>query len=736
MKFKRQFLRPILIALFISAWTVTSVSAHALLLRSNPAANAVLDQPPVQVEMFFSEALEPNLSSIGVIDSNNLAVDAGDVRLDSNDPTRITVSLHRLTDGVYTVTWKAVSAIDGHQTVGTFPFAVGNANAAAVSAILQSSSYRLPISTLISKFLILAALALLVGQRLFISLVWNPALKADQIDFDSSIGKPAVWGRFYHIGLIATLVSIGIGILGQAGQTTGSELAYPWSPEMGSLLTETRLGVIWLSRLALTLLAVWLVGRKASPLRDWSAFAVNLALLFTVTLTSHAATEARPTLAILADWTHLIGMSFWLGGLVYFFTAVRHLRRLGSHLRTKLTSLLTSRFSTNALIFVGLIGLTGFYSAYLRVGSIPALIDTLYGHVLLVKQAFVAGLLTIAATNLLVISPRLKRDHLRGIAATGVVERFGKLLILELTFAGLLLASVSFLTYLPPAKVASPNTDLTGRKEVDDLTMKLDISPGRVGQNTFTLSVMMTDMGHPLPSAKEVLLRFTPDQPNIAPSELELIGQGDGTFIANGTYLSIPGNWQVQAVVRRPDAFDAFADFDFTLQKPGAADQGKTIPRETGLLILFIGLLCGLLTFSVAGARPLRMGAGVPLTLLMLGLGVFLVVRPIPVSIEQANPIPPNGDSVAAGKVIYLVHCVPCHGESGNGDGPLGLALNPRPADLSQHAIPGVHTDAQLFEWITNGFPGSSMPAFKSALSDTDRWNLVNFIRTFTPDNR
>ncbi|HEX9386782.1 MAG TPA: cytochrome c, partial [Anaerolineales bacterium] len=77
--------------------------------------------------------------------------------------------------------------------------------------------------------------------------------------------------------------------------------------------------------------------------------------------------------------------------------------------------------------------------------------------------------------------------------------------------------------------------------------------------------------------------------------------------------------------------------------------------------------------------------------------------------------------------------CVSCHGETGKGDGPLGVVLNPRPADLSQHAIPGVHTDAQLYEWITDGFPGSAMPAWKSRLSDTDRWNLVNFIRTSAP---
>jgi hypothetical protein len=49
------------------------------------------------------------------------------------------------------------------------------------------------------------------------------------------------------------------------------------------------------------------------------------------------------------------------------------------------------------------------------------------------------------------------------------------------------------------------------------------------------------------------------------------------------------------------------------------------------------------------------------------------------------------------------------------------------------HAVPGVHPDAQLFEWISDGFPGSRMPAFRASLSDTDRWHLVNFIRTLAP---
>ncbi len=712
-----------------SALAVPSASAHALLVRSTPAANAVLAQAPVQVEIFFSEPLEEQLSSIRVFDSNNLSVDAGDVRVDPSDPTRLTVTLHSLPEGVYTVTWKVVSSIDGHQTTGSFPFAVGDENAEAVSTIQQSSNFRLPFSTLLSKFLMLASLALLLGHRLFTVRVWEPVLRGDT----NNVFKPLVWDTFYRLGLLGMLIAIGIGMLAQGGQSSGSELAAPWNPELGRILTETRLGVIWLARLALVTLAVFLAGQEKSPLRDWTSFAVNLALLLTVTLTSHAATEPRPLFPMLADWLHLVGMAFWLGGLVYFFTAVRHLHRLDAGLRTQLTSLLAGRFSVHAILFVALIGLTGFYSAYLRVGSWNGLITSLYGHTLLIKQIFVAGLLAIAATNLLVISPQLKRDRLQGVTNSNVVTKFGKLLIFELVFAGLLLASVSFLTYIPPAKLAATTSDLSDSTRVDDLRIDISISPGRIGQNTFRLR--LSSNGEPLRTANEVLLRFTSEQENIAPSDLELIGQGDGTFSAKGTYLSVPGTWQVQAIVRREGKFDAYANFNFTLQKPGTpGENAANVARQTGVLILFTGLLCGFLAFAVEGNATIRLGAGIPLTVLMIGLGVYYFSRPAPASIERLNPIPLTPESITEGKALFLDNCALCHGETGRGDGILGLTLNPRPADLTQHAIVGIHTDAQLFEWISNGFPGSSMPPFKASLSDTDRWHLVNFIRSLAPE--
>ena len=240
--------------LIIGIGIVIPVSAHALLLSSNPAPNAILATSPAQVELFFSEPVAQGLSSLNVFDSNGLQADQKDMRVDPSNPERMTVSLPALETGVYTVSWKAVSATDGHQTEGAFTFSVGSGNnAPAYKPVQQTSSASLPGSALISKWLLLASLALLGGQLPFLRLVWQPALKADAEDLPAAVLTPPAWKRLTWIGLAGTIVAIIIGLLAQAGQATGSELALPWAPAMVALLSTTRLGLIWLARVALAL---------------------------------------------------------------------------------------------------------------------------------------------------------------------------------------------------------------------------------------------------------------------------------------------------------------------------------------------------------------------------------------------------------------------------------------------------------------------------------------------------
>jgi mono/diheme cytochrome c family protein len=94
------------------------------------------------------------------------------------------------------------------------------------------------------------------------------------------------------------------------------------------------------------------------------------------------------------------------------------------------------------------------------------------------------------------------------------------------------------------------------------------------------------------------------------------------------------------------------------------------------------------------------------------------------------DPIPPDDRSLAIGQQVYTTNCETCHGETGRGDGPTGLRLVPRPADLRVHMAPGVHTYGELFYWVSYGFPGSAMSAWKNlGLTDEQIWSVINYAR-------
>jgi len=94
---------------------------------------------------------------------------------------------------------------------------------------------------------------------------------------------------------------------------------------------------------------------------------------------------------------------------------------------------------------------------------------------------------------------------------------------------------------------------------------------------------------------------------------------------------------------------------------------------------------------------------------------------------RKTNPIAANESSLTAGQKIYLKRCVACHGKTGGGDGPDAADLGIHPAKLSDPAI-RTQTDGELFWKITVG--KKPMPSYATRLSPTDRWSVINYLRS------
>ena len=98
----------------------------------------------------------------------------------------------------------------------------------------------------------------------------------------------------------------------------------------------------------------------------------------------------------------------------------------------------------------------------------------------------------------------------------------------------------------------------------------------------------------------------------------------------------------------------------------------------------------------------------------------------------QKNPVPASAEAIKAGAGLYTDYCVACHGDKGKGDGAGAAILSVKPADFTNAKVMGAETDGAIFWKIGTG--RSPMPGWADALSETERWQLVHYIRKLTKD--
>src|SRR5688572_18108164 len=340
------------------------VGAHALYEKSQPSSGAQLETPG-QIQVWFTEPVEPELSELQVLDTARKCVDLQDTHLAPGENRALVVSVPQLPDGTYMVAWSVLSAVDGHVTRGVFPLVVG-AGGLEISVQEEPVTLPNPLDVLARWMLYVGSLAL-AGGFIFRLVIAAPALARLGVpDLERTYDQ-----RLRTYGLIvcgAVAAAMLLGMLVQAANAANVEV---WQA-VGSpfvRLVGTQVGTIWGFRfgsvVALALALVLLPGQ----LRTWAGLITGVALLLSISLISHAAGVPTGTwLAIGVDWLHQVAAAAWVGGLFAFVLLLALARpRLDRDRLTPFVADLVPRFSALGVVAVAALAITGLFMSWLHV---------------------------------------------------------------------------------------------------------------------------------------------------------------------------------------------------------------------------------------------------------------------------------------------------------------------------------------------------------------------------------
>ena len=521
--------------------------AHAMLRGSDPAGGASLDRSPAAVTLHFTEAPDPALSLVHVLDTAGHAVSTGPAVALAG--SRLRAPLPALGAGTYTVTWRAVSRVDGHVSQGAFAFGVGlpamatpSPNAGAATDVLQGPD---PLAVA-ARWSFFWGIALLLGAAATGLLVFDRRLPARAGPLLGAALALACCGL--AVMTIATWASAGVPLGRFLGSGTGHWL-------------EARGGAVLLATAAVAGLLLAGSDRaeaaRSEPASRARATAWLVALgvaasagLLVHALAGHAAAPGPLRLVNLgSQWLHLLAVAVWIGGLAWLLAGIagRPRAEMGRA---------AVRFSKLAAWSLLVVALSGLERAAQLLGGWSHLLGTSFGRTLDVKLGLFAVLVALGALNRFRVVPALA-------AGNGRLAWLRRTLRGELVVAGGVLLAAALLSELPPgtdapgARAAAPPQPAAVRASGADYTtavrVTLQVSPGSAGPNRFVATVADYDTGRTLLADHVRLSATLPARPDVAAAELDLTRAADGSWHGQGAVLTIAGTWAITTLVERPD---------------------------------------------------------------------------------------------------------------------------------------------------------------------------------------
>jgi copper transport protein len=413
-----------------------AASAHAVLETSNPGWGAILRAAPRQITLGYDEDVVPQLARVAVVNGSGQDL-AGAPQVAGN---AVVVPLRSGPRGSYTVRWRMVASDDGHVTQGAFSFGVGAKPLPPVAA----SGANIAVAPELLAWLQFVGVVLAGGTLVFRALVSAPAARALRRPDDRE-ALVALWVAVVgatvalHAGLFGFLVGVdpivGGGLLNVVNTQiipirVGTHLGQAWT-----ITTFAWLGVLTL------LISAWAYPRRRERLLTAAGLA-SLCIAFGISWASHPA--SRGTLALAADYLHLLAGALWTGGLVSLAILAGVARRRSRTEREALFRACLLRFSKLALPIVALLAVAGAYVALRELPGPSAVIETGYGIELFLKSLVFLGALGLGAYHRRSVVPR--------IAAGAPAASVRRTLALEVGFLLVALALAATLGQTAPPR--------------------------------------------------------------------------------------------------------------------------------------------------------------------------------------------------------------------------------------------------------------------------------------------
>ncbi len=541
----------------ISLISIPFAAAHPYTEETIPSLTSNSPAGTTEVIVYFSEAIDINFSELKVFDTHGDQIDNKDTAYYEGEESLI-VTTPPLEDGVYTVSTKVLSKVDGHLVPGAFLFAVGDVMIDPSLLDVEQPSELIFLPEAGARLPGLVGQTIVLGAVIASLIIWGTQNKQtirEELEKIQSIHH----GKFMSvtgIGLALVFISDILMIVVQTIRLEASPID----------VIQTDFGNIWLIRMIVTiiLLAIWFgLDRKKvlSKKSQIAMLAVSLVLISTTSLIGHGAASGE-TVPLVLDYVHNLVAAVWIGGIIYFvFALLPTFSQLKESSREKMSLVLIPRFSIAFIIAVGIVIITGPTLMWFLESDVGLITESVYGQLIILKIAIAAIMVGLGGFFQFKLQKNAEKNFSSG--KISVHKKLKRTLKVDAALGIILLGVVALLANgtLPAGEIQKVDAQeiVYGFKTIEfteNTKFDIDISPFSSGSNTILVKVSDFE-GNALYDSDQLKVKVSNPSKNIAPIEvpMDIIKQDENRPIEfqGEITFGFSGEWLVEVEAQRAE---------------------------------------------------------------------------------------------------------------------------------------------------------------------------------------